>query len=88
MSMGLNYWRTSMRSDRRTTKQLLAAAAKDTDAVSVFYNCAEDQEPEIAILVVKGRSNLDMLRSFAMSRGLLTDKPVEHSHGTAPDKST
>ena len=50
--------RTFLRSDRRTVTQLLAAAEKDTDAVSVFMAGCTVADTEAAIFVVKGAERI------------------------------
>lgn len=67
-----------IRQDRLTTAQLLAAAARDTDAVSVFEDGTGPGEAEVAILVVKGRANIEYLATLCARQGLLTPgKAVE-----------
>jgi hypothetical protein len=68
--------RTEIHPDRRTTEQLLAAAAQDTDVVSVFYDGANAGDTEAAIFVVKGMQNVEYLAALCERQGLLTDKPV------------
>lgn len=69
--------RTSfLRDDRRTVTQLLAAAERDTDAVSVFMAGCTVADTEAAIFVVKGPERIAYLRSLCERQGLLTDKPV------------
>lgn len=71
-------WRTETKSTRRTTAQLLAAAAKDTDAVSVFYDGTYAGDSEAAIFVVKGMQNVEYVAALCKRQGLLTEgKPVE-----------
>lgn len=67
---------TFLRSDRRTVTQLLAAAEKDTDAVSVFMAGCTVAGTEAAVFVVKGREHIAYLRSMCERQGLLTDKRV------------
>jgi len=67
---------TFLRSDRRTVTQLLAAAEKDTDAVSVFMAGCTVADTEAAVFVVKGREHIAYLRSMCERQGLLTDKRV------------
>jgi hypothetical protein len=63
---------------RRTTAQLLAAAARDTDQVSVFNLGSDWHDTDRAILVVKGADNILYLCELAVRQGLLTDgKAVE-----------
>lgn len=66
---------------RRKTGQLLDAAARDTDAVSVFIDGYRmDQDTEAAVLVVKGRVHIDYILALCVRQGLLTPgKPVEAS---------
>ena len=45
--------RTTLNKDRRTVPQLLAAAAKDTDAASIFYNGTGPADYDSAIIVMK-----------------------------------
>ena len=67
-----------IRSDRLTTKQLLKAADRDTDAVSVFALGASFIDSERAIFVVKGREHISYLRTMLARQGLLTPgKAVE-----------
>jgi hypothetical protein len=65
-----------LRDDRRTVTQLLASAAKDTDAVSVFMAGCTVADTEAAIFVVKGADRIAYLRALCERQGLLTDKPV------------
>lgn len=65
-----------LRSDRRTVTQLLAAAEKDTDAVSVFMAGCTVANTEAAVFVVKGPDAIAYLRELCKRQGLLTDKPV------------
>jgi hypothetical protein len=65
-----------LRSDRRTVTQLLAAAEKDTDAVSVFMAGCTVADTEAAVFVVKGPDAIAYLRELCKRQGLLTDKPV------------
>ena len=66
-----------LRSDRRTVTQLLAAAEKDTDAVSVFMAGCTVADTEAAVFVVKGPETIAYLKAMCARQGLLTDKPVE-----------
>jgi hypothetical protein len=68
--------RTSLRDDRCTVTQLLAAAEKDTDAVSVFMAGCTVADTEAAVFVVKGPQAIAYLRELCKRQGLLTDKPV------------
>lgn len=78
MSTDTTSFKTEIRGDRRTTAQLLKAAARDTDAVSVFHNGTGPDDFDGAIFVVKGRSNVDYLKALCERQGLLTQgKPVE-----------
>lgn len=71
-------WRVETKPTRRTTAQLLAAAAKDTDVVSVFYDGTYAGDSEAAIFVVKGMQNIRYLAALCRRQGLLTEgKPVE-----------
>ena len=65
-----------LRSDRRTVTQLLAAAEKDTDAVSIFMAGCTVADTEAAIFVVKGAERIAYLKALCERQGLLTDKPV------------
>jgi hypothetical protein len=65
-----------LRSDLRTVTQLLAAAEKDTDAVSVFMAGCTVADTEAAIFVVKGAERIAYLKALCERQGLLTDKPV------------
>ena len=65
-----------LRDDRRTVKQLMAAAQKDTDAVSVFMVGCTESDTDAAIVVVKGPDRIAYLRTLCERQGLLTDKPV------------
>ena len=69
--------RTFLRSDRRTVTQLLAAAERDTDAVSVFMDGCTVADTEAAVFVVKGPEAIAYLRELCRRQGLLTDKSVE-----------
>lgn len=75
---------SQLRSDRSTVTQLLAAAEKDTDAVSVFMAGCTVADTEAAIFVVKGPDAIAYLRHLCKRQGLLTDKPVT---GPACDRS-
>lgn len=67
-----------LRSDRRTVTQLLAAAERDTDPVSVFMAGCTIADTEAAIFVVKGAERIAYLRSLCERQGMLTnDKSVE-----------
>lgn len=66
-----------LRSDRRTVTQLLAAAEKDTDPVSVFMAGCTVADTEAAIFVVKGADRIAYLRALCQRQGLLTNKPVD-----------
>ena len=69
---------TSINSDRLRTVQLLDAAERDTDAVSVFMDGTGPADTERAIFVVKGRENVGYLMELCRRQGLLTTgKPVE-----------
>lgn len=68
---------TELREDRRTVAQLLAAAAKDTDAVSVFMDGTTVGDTDAAIFVVKGADRIAYLKALCERQGMLTDKPVE-----------
>lgn len=69
-----------LRDDRRTVTQLLAAAERDTDPVSVFMAGCTVADTEAAIFVVKGSERIAYLKALCERQGLLTDKPVD---GTA-----
>ena len=73
--------RTVLRDDRKTVTQLLAAAEKDADAVSVFMAGCTVADTEAALFVVKGPEAIAYLRELCKRQGLLTDKPV-----TGPSK--
>ena len=76
--------RTELKPTRRTTAQLLAAAAKDTDAVSVFFDGTYAGDTEAAIFVVKGMQNVEYLAALCERQGLMTaGKPVEGEHAGA-----
>lgn len=65
---------------RRTTEQLLAASARDPDAVSIFANGTSWADSEQAIFVVKGQENIAYLRALLIRQGLTTDGvPVERA---------
>jgi cytidine deaminase len=66
-----------LRDDRRTVTQLLAAAEKDTDAVSVFMAGCTVADSEAAIFVVKGAERIAYLKALCARQGLLTEKSVE-----------
>ena len=68
--------RTVLRDDRKTVTQLLAAAEKDTDALSVFMAGCTVADTEAAVFVVKGPEAIAYLRELCKRQGLLTDKPV------------
>lgn len=73
---------TSMyRRDRRTVDQLLAAAEKDTDPVSVFMAGCTVADTETAVFVVKGPEHIAYLQAVCQRQGLLTDKPVAAQGG-------
>lgn len=67
---------TMYRRSRRTVAELLDAADKDTDAVSVFMDGTKEADTEAAIFVVKGAAHIAYLRGVCERQGLLTDKPV------------
>ena len=83
---------TDLRKDRRTVRQLMAAAAKDTDAASVFYNGSGPADYDSAIVVIKGRENVDYVVAMLARQQLFTPgKPVEGSTiagVAAPDGQT
>ena len=67
-----------LRKDRRTTQQLLDAAAKDTDAASVFYVGSDDSNYDDAIIVIKGREHVRYLVDVLVRQKLVTPgKDVE-----------
>ena len=66
-----------LRSDRSTVTQLLAAAEKDTDAVSVFMAGCTVADTEAAVFVVKGPERIAYLKALCERQGFLTNKPVE-----------
>lgn len=69
--------RSVLRSDRRTVTQLLAAAEKDTDTVSVFMAGCTVADTEAAVFVVKGPKAIAYLRELCKRQGLLTPgKPL------------
>lgn len=70
-----------LRSDRRTVTQLLAAAEKDTDPVSVFMAGCTVADTEAAVFVVKGPAHIAYLQAVCQRQGLLTDKPVADQGG-------
>lgn len=85
MSRNTTSARTRLDYQRRTVPQLLAAAAKDTDAASVFYNGTGPADYDSAIIVIKGRENVDYVAAVLERQQLVTPgKPVE---GEAPDAS-
>jgi hypothetical protein len=64
--------------ERMTTAQLLTAATKDSDPVSVFAVGSDWNDTDRAILVVKGRENIRYLHAMLVRQGLLTEgKAVE-----------
>lgn len=74
--------RNVLNKDRRTVPQLLAAAAKDTDAASVFYNGSGPADYDSAILVIKGRANVEYVVAMLARQQLVTpEKPVESTTG-------
>lgn len=67
-----------IRPDRRTVKQLLAAADKDTDAASVFYFGASQSDFDGAVIVLKGREHTQYVVDVLLRQNLLTrGKSVE-----------
>ena len=68
--------RTTLRDDRKTVTQLLDAAEKDTDAVSVFMAGCTVADTEAAVFVVKGPEHIAYLTELCKRQGLLTDTPV------------
>jgi len=67
-----------LKKGRRLTQQLLDAAHRDTDAVSVFCDAADLDSTVTAIFVVKGREHIEYVRALCERQGLLTPgKPVE-----------
>lgn len=72
--------RTVLNKDRRTVPQLLAAAANDTDAASVFYTGTCDADFDGAIIVVKGREHAAYVVAMLERQRMVTPgKPVEGS---------
>lgn len=72
----------SLHDNRLSTQQLLDAAERDTDAVSVFMDGSSAADTERAIFVVKGREHIAYLMALLERQGLLNAaKPVE---GNAP----
>lgn len=65
-----------IRADRRTVADLLLAADKDTDAVSVFAVGSTLADTDAAMFVVKGREAIEYLHALCTRQGLLTDKTV------------
>ncbi len=63
---------TEIRADRRTTAQLLSAAQRDTDPVSVFGDGTCPADTNCAIFVVKGREHIEYLTALLQRQGLLT----------------
>lgn len=76
MSMDKMSCTSVLRNDRRTVTQLLAAAEKDTDAVSVFMAGCTVADTEAAVFVVKGPEAIAYLSDLCKRQGLLTDKAV------------
>ncbi|MGQ3051057.1 MAG: hypothetical protein ACT6S0_04670 [Roseateles sp.] len=73
---------TSIHNNRARVVNLLDAAEKDTDAVSVFMDGSSAADTERAIFVVKGRDHIAYLMALLERQGLLNAaKPVE---GNAP----
>ena len=69
---------TMLQADRRTVDQLLEAAERDTDSVSVFMDGTGPEDSERAILVIKGRDHIAYLTQLMWRQGLLTkNKSVE-----------
>lgn len=69
--------RTSVRDHgRRTVAQLIAAAQKDTDPVSVFMDGCNAGDTEAAIFVVKGPEQIAYLKAICERQGLLSSKAV------------
>lgn len=73
-----------LRDDRKTVTQLLSAAERDTDAVSVFMAGCTAADTEVAIFVVKGPEQIAYLRSLCERQGLLTDKAVTAPSNVQP----
>lgn len=70
--------RAALNAHRRTVPQLLAAAANDSDAASVFYNGSGPTDYDGAVVVLKGRENVEYVVAMLARQQLLTvDKPVE-----------
>ena len=69
---------TMLKADRRTVDQLLAAAERDTEAVSVFMDGTCPEDSERAIFVVMSREHIAYLTQLCLRQGLLTEgKAVE-----------
>lgn len=82
MSMDTTSKRTTLNPDRRTVPQLLAAASKDSDAASVFYNGSSPADYDSAIVVIKGRENVEYVVAMLARQQLVTHgKPVEGDAG-------
>jgi hypothetical protein len=62
-----------IKANRLTTRQLLAAAEQDTDAVSMFGGGTCEADTDVAILVVKGAENIAYLRGILVRQGMLTE---------------
>lgn len=63
---------SNIKSNRRTTAQLLTAAERDTDPVSVFACGADWHDTDRAIFVVKGNKNISYLLQLLERQALLT----------------
>jgi thiamine biosynthesis lipoprotein ApbE len=61
---------------RRTVAQLIAAAQRDTDSVSIFMDGCTAGDTEAAIFVVKGPEEIAYLRAVCERQGLLSSKTV------------
>lgn len=80
---------TEIRRDRRTTAQLLAAAERDTDQVSMFGAGTCEADTDLCIMVVKGAENIAYVKAMLVRQGLLTEgKPVDGGVRSGTDRTT
>jgi hypothetical protein len=70
--------RYDIKLERRTVQQLVDAAAKDTDAASVFYLGTNLADADDCIVVIKGREHSRYVVDMLQRQQMLTPaKPVE-----------
>jgi hypothetical protein len=60
----------------RTTAQLIAMSARDSDTVSCFVNGTSWADARSAIFIVKGGTDARAVHELLKKHGLITDNPV------------